>query len=415
MDTKNVEGSESMPKKSKTAALIALSGVPFIMVLGNSMIIPVLPDIKNALNLSQLNVSLIITLFSVPAGIIIPLAGFLSDRYGRKVVIAPSLILYGLGGIIAGTAAIIMDQNAFPVILGGRVLQGVGAAGTAPIAMALCSDIFSGKERSQSLGIIEAANGFGKVLSPILGSLLGLIAWYTTFLFFPIIIIPIVIGVWFFVKEPKSNRSKQSVKQYLQSIKDIFEKKSAMLLTSFFAGMSALLILFGVLFFLSEYLEQRYHLKGISKGFALAIPVLFMSTASFLTGTHLKKKIKLMKWLVVTGMSIIAASLGMLGIYNQNTYFFFFSISMAGIGTGLTLPCLNYIITSSCEALRRGLVTSLYGSVRFFGVALGPPLFGLVMDNKSLMFWSAAGLATLAALLSVFLIRVKDMKTPAGK
>src|SRR5690554_3720473 len=77
-------------------ALPALAGVPLIMVLGNSLFIPVLPAIQNALNISKVQVSLLITLFSVPAGIVIPLAGFLSDRFGRKKVIIPALILYAL-------------------------------------------------------------------------------------------------------------------------------------------------------------------------------------------------------------------------------------------------------------------------------------------------------------------------------
>ncbi|MHB8157342.1 MAG: MFS transporter [Desulfocucumaceae bacterium] len=402
-----------MPGKPGAAVLAALSGVPFIMVLGNSMIIPVLPAIKSSLKLSSFEVSLIITLFSVPAGLIIPLAGFLSDRFGRKVVIAPSLILYGLGGIVAGLGAVFLARDAYPVILGGRILQGVGAAGTAPIAMALCSDLFTGKERSKSLGIIEAANGFGKVLSPILGALIGLIAWYATFLFCPLVVIPIVLGLWFMVKEPQSNRSKQNVTQYLQSIKKIFEKKSAMLLTSFFAGMTALLLLFGVLVFLSEYLESRYGLKGAVKGLALAIPVLFMSATSYTTGMLIKKKLNLMKWLVFSGMVLIFIALAFLGIFNRNTLLFFTGISVVGVGTGVTLPCLNTIITSSCEAQKRGLVTSLYGSVRFFGVALGPPLFSLLMGyNRTVMFWGGAALAGVAALLALFLIRVRDMKKP---
>jgi len=253
----------------------------------------------------------------------------------------------------------------------------------------------------------------GKVLSPILGAVIGLITWYAVFLFFPLIVIPIVLGMWFLVKEPKANRAKQSIGQYLQSVKQIFEKKRALLLTSFFAGMTALLLLFGVLFFLSEYLEKRYHLQGVIKGFALAIPVLFMSVTSFITGMMIKKKIKLMKWLIFSGLALIAVSLAGLGIFNRNTIAFFAGISVAGIGTGLTLPCLNTIITSSCEAEKRGLITSLYGSVRFFGVALGPPLFGLLMDNRSLMFWVSAALAGVAALLAVFLIEVKEMKKPA--
>lgn len=402
-----------MPAKTGVSVLAALSGVPFIMVLGNSMLIPVLPAMKRALELNDFQLSMVITLFSVPAGIIIPLAGFLSDRYGRKVVIAPSLVIYGLGGIIAGLAAIFLDKNAYTVILAGRVLQGIGAAGTAPIAMALCGDLFNGKERSKSLGVIEASNGMGKVLSPILGALIGLITWYAVFLFFPIIVIPIVLAFWFLVKEPKADRAKQSVTKYLQSVKQIFEKKMALLLTSFFAGMTALLLLFGVLFFLSEYLENRYNMVGVVKGFALAIPVLFMSVTSFITGMLIKKKVKLMKWLVFSGLVLIAVSLAALGIFNRNTIAFFAGISVAGIGTGLTLPCLNTIITSSCESEKRGLITSLYGSVRFFGVALGPPLFGLLMDNRSLMFWVSAALAGVAALLALFLIKIKEMKKPA--
>ncbi|MFZ5649985.1 MAG: MFS transporter [Bacillota bacterium] len=406
-----------MPGKPGPTVLAALSGVPFIMVLGNSMIIPVLPSIKSALKLTDLEASLIITLFSVPAGIIIPLAGFLSDRYGRKVIIAPSLILYGLGGVVAGLGAVFFERNSFAVILAGRILQGIGAAGTAPIAMALVGDLFAGKERSKSLGIIEAANGFGKVLSPILGALIGLIAWYAAFLFFPAVVAPIVIALWFFVKEPESNRTKQNVSQYLQSIKKIFEKKSAMLLTSFFSGMTALLLLFGVLFFLSEYLESRYGLKGGTrgalKGLALAVPVLFMSSTSYITGMVIKKRLKLMKWLVFAGMVLISASLAVLGVFNRNTWLFFAAISVAGIGTGLALPCLNTIITSSTEAQRRGLVTSLYGSVRFFGVAIGPPLFSLLMGyGRPVMFWTAAALAGVAALAAALLIRVRDMKKP---
>ncbi|SHI51980.1 MFS transporter [Desulfofundulus thermosubterraneus] len=401
------------PQKS-TLVLAALSGVPFIMVLGNSMLIPVLPAIKAALNLTQFKVSLLITLFSIPAGIVIPLAGFLSDRFSRKKVIVPALILYGLGGIVAGLAAIFLKSLAYPAILGGRILQGIGAAGTAPIAMALTGDLFTGKQRGTALGIIEAANGLGKVVSPVLGALLGLITWYATFLFFPLVIIPVVLGVWFLVKEPESNRQAQSVNEYLKSIARIFEKKSAMLLTSFLGGAVALLILFGVLFFLSEHLETVFRLNGVRKGGALAIPVLFMSTTSYLTGRIIKKRLALMKWLVVVGLALIGGALTMMGFY-RTTYLFFIAISLAGIGTGLTLPCLNTIITSSTATERRGLVTSLYGGVRFVGVAFGPPLFGLLMGyGLSLMFWSTGALAGVAALLAAFLIRVKDMKAPTA-
>lgn len=390
--------------------LAALAGVPLIMVLGNSMLIPVLPEMAKSLGVSQMQISLIITLFSVPAGLVIPFAGFLSDRYGRKKVIIPGLFLYALGGLLAGAAALFFKENAFPWILGGRIIQGIGAAGTAPIAMAFCGDLWKGKERAKSLGVIEASNGMGKVSSPILGALVGLIAWWAVFFFFPIVIAVVILGVWFLTKEPEAQKQPKGVKQYLGSIKKIFKQKSPLLLSSFFAGSAALLILFGVLFYLSDYLEKKFGMDGVLKGAALAVPVLFMSTTSYITGALIKKQVAVMKWLVVIGHGIIAASLVTLPIFN-NIYAFFAGISFAGIGTGLVLPCLNTLITSSTDKDERGLVTSLYGSVRFLGVAAGPPLFGwLVGIGPDVMFWSSAGLAGMAAVLAFFFIKVKALK-----
>jgi ACDE family multidrug resistance protein len=360
------------PENNFWLAVSALAGVPFIMVLGNSMLIPVLPDIRNALNLTSVQVSLLITLFSVPAGLIIPLAGLLSDRYGRKIVIISGLFLYGMGGVIAAASSVLMGQMAFSGILAGRILQGLGAAGTAPIAMALCGDLFQGKERSRSLGTIESSNGLGKVISPVLGAAIGLITWYAAFIFFPVIVIPIIVAIWFLVKEPGANRAKQKVASYLKSFSRVFKKKKGMLLSAYLAGAIALMVLFGILFYLSEYLEQQYGLDGIQKGLVLAIPVLFMSATSFATGFIIKKKKSLMRLLVITGLGIMTASLIFLPLA-ASVILYFVAISVVGVGTGMVLPCLNTLVTSSASIKERGLITSFYGSVRFFGVALGPP------------------------------------------
>ncbi|TGU55161.1 MFS transporter, partial [Mesorhizobium sp. M00.F.Ca.ET.186.01.1.1] len=109
------------------------------------------------MQLTSLQTSLLITAFSIAAGIVIPLAGYLSDRFGRKIVILFSLALYGVGGLLAGLAAMWLDQP-YMLIMGGRVLQGIGAAGTAPIAMALVGDLFEGASESKALGLMETSN-----------------------------------------------------------------------------------------------------------------------------------------------------------------------------------------------------------------------------------------------------------------
>src|SRR5699024_6212452 len=102
-------------------------------------------------------------------------------------------------GLLAGFAAASFNSYAWLIV--GRIVEGIGAAGTAPIAMALAGDLFKGGEQSSVLGIIEASNGFGKVLSPILGSLFGLLVWYSVFFAFSGICL-IAIGLtWLCVKE----------------------------------------------------------------------------------------------------------------------------------------------------------------------------------------------------------------------
>lgn len=394
--------------KGKSMLLLAILGaVPFIMVLGNSMLIPVLPQMQQKLGITQFQTSLVISLFSIPAGLAIPFAGFLSDRIGRKKIIVPALIIYGIGGLVAGGAAVFLDKSAYWLIITGRIIQGVGAAGTAPVTMALVGDIFTTKERSKALGYFEASNGFGKVVSPILGSLIALLAWFGTFFLFPILTVPIALLVWFLVKEPQSQHSKQNVGQYFNSIKTIFKNKAACLISAFIAGSLALLLLFGILFFLSDYLETSLKLFGVKKGFVLAIPVLAMSITSFTTGTFIKKKVSLMKKLVIMGFGLMTITLGILPFF-KNPWYFVGVMSATGIGVGLILPCLNTLITSAVSMQERGMVTSLYGGVRFFGVAGGPPLFGLLTGfGRYVMFWSSAGAALLVGIICLFALPSK--------
>lgn len=380
-----------------------LCGVPFVMVLGNSMLIPVFPQMKKVMGLSQFQVGLIVTFFSVPAGILIPLAGFLSDRFGRKPIMVPALFVYGLGGLICGFAALFL-KNPYHVLLAGRVVQGAGAGGTYQLAMALTGDTFQSDERTKALGLLEAANGLGKVLSPILGSLIALISWQTPFFVYGVLAFPIALGVWLFVPEEEGGRSKDTIGQYWQKLKDVFEKKSKLLLSSYFVGMTALFLLFGVLSYVSDVLESDYGFFGLKKGFVLAIPVFSMALTSYLSGLFLSDKRDLWKPVIVGGMVGAALSLGPLA-WISNLLPYLTLLFFAGISIGILLPPINSLITGATSTDRRGIITCLYGTVRFFGVAIGPPAFGLALEiGKWFLFVGSAVIAVIAALIALLFI-----------
>ncbi|HBT19838.1 MAG TPA: MFS transporter [Peptococcaceae bacterium] len=390
-----------------------LNAVPFIMVLGNSLLIPILPAVKSAMNLSLFQVGLIITAFSIPAGLTIPFAGFASDHLGRKTIMAPALIIYGIGGLISGVSSILLAQPYNMIIL-GRIIQGIGAGGTYQLAMALTGDLIQSKERTKALGILEASNGLGKVISPIAGAALGLIAWFVPFFAYGILAIPTALAVWFLVKEPPlKNKGRQSLTQYWGQLKNIFKEKGLSLIVSFLSGMTALFILFGVLSWLSDILEKEYGIKGFYAGLLIAIPVSTMALTSYFSGSLFQQvKAKFLKIGITAGLSSITLSLAAISFVN-NIYALFTALIFLGSGVGMVLPGTNTLITSAASSGERGLITCLYGSLRFFGVAGGPPVFGFISTiGKIPFFTAAAAAAAAAAILSFLFIRAEKMLPP---
>ncbi|WP_233713298.1 MFS transporter [Lederbergia citri] len=397
-------------KKKNKWALIAIASIPLIMTLGNSMLIPILPLMEKQLHISKLQSSYIITVYSIVAIFLIPIAGFLSDKYGRKVVIIPSLILTGIGGILSGWAAWELD-NAFIWIIIGRILQGIGAAGAFPIVLPLVGDLYKKEEDvSSSLGIIETANTLGKVLSPILGALIAGVIWYLPFFAIPIFCIISLILIMLCVKKPKDDDHQLSFGRFVKNTKKIFSEHWKWLMAVFIIGAIIMFILFGLLFYLSSILEDKYGYDGVKKGFLLAIPLAALCIASFVTGKIIKDNLKKMKWITFFGMILTGVSVAAT-MFSDRFIYLIVIILFCGIGIGASLPCLDAILTQSIEKEMRGTITSIFSSMRFAGVAAGPPIVALLMKgNISSMVILLTILSAVAALLAFKAIKPKRGK-----
>ncbi|PSR34654.1 MAG: MFS transporter [Sulfobacillus benefaciens] len=390
--------------------LAVLCSVPFIMVLGNSMLIPVLPKMMSVMHLTLFQVGLIITIFSIPAGVIIPFAGALSDRLGRKVIMVPALAVYGLGGLGAGISAWLFPHPYY-WIMGSRLLQGIGAGGTYQLAMAVAGDMYQGKSRAGALGILEASNGLGKVISPIAGSAIALIIWFAPFFVYGLLSFPIAAAVWYVIKEPKGQKAQGGFQQYWQGLTHTLSQKAGSIAATFLGGAVVLFILFGVLSYLADILEKTFKYGEFTRGLLIAIPVLASAITSYISGTMLQKRLS--AWsrpIVAGGLVLIAAAMVAEPFFVTTVPWLALTIlGFQGIGTGSVLPAINTLVTSATTSKERGVVTSLYGSVRFFGVAMGPPLFAMAMAHRYWVFWGAALLALGTGIVAWFFINEKSM------
>ncbi|GLB59435.1 MFS transporter [Cytobacillus sp. NCCP-133] len=389
-------------------AILSLSSIPLVMTLGNSMLIPVLPEMENKLNISAFQSSMIITVYSIVAIILIPIAGFLSDHIGRKKVIIPSLLIAGIGGLISGWAAWKME-DAYWIILAGRALQGVGAAGAAPIVIPLVGDMFKNDDDvSSSLGLIETSNTFGKVLSPILGAFLAGFIWFFPFFSFPVFCTISILLVFFLVKTPNKREEPLPLKKFRSNIKETFNSNGKWLYAIFFIGAILMFVLFGILFYLSDVLEKTYGIKDVKKGLLLAVPLGALCISSYVTGKKIKENKILMKWIIFLGSVLVASSTAILS-FSNNMWFLISMFLLAGIGIGVALPSLDALITEGIEKQERGTITSIYSSMRFIGVACGPPAIAILMKHSDkALFYILCGLTILAALATFIAIKPEN-------
>src|SRR5699024_11018025 len=292
-------------------------------------------------------------------------------------------------------------DNAFTVILIGRILQGIGASGAMPIVLPLVGDMFRrDEEASATLGIIETANTVGKVLSPILGSALTAVIWFLPFFSIPVFCLVSLFMVIFLIREKNdSNEEPLNFKKYWGLIKDVFRAHSRWLIAVFIIGAILMFILFGFLFYLSSILEDTFKIEGIKKGLLLAIPLLALSIASYVTGKKIKDNLQVMKWITFIGIVLAGISVAIISFTTHFIYLLIIFL-ICGTGIGMALPCLDSLITKSIEKSIRGSITSLYSSMRFIGVAAGPPVIALLMKQN--IFWIVA-ILSIFALIAGFL------------
>src|SRR5215210_5160841 len=156
--------------------LAILSSTLLTVFFSETMLLPAIPEIIQDFNISYGTAAWIFSAYLIVAAVMTPVAGRLSDLYGKKKVLLTLLIIY-IAGLTAGGFA---DNISF--LLAARIIQGVGLAAD-PAAFSLLRDTFPPAKLAIAIGVFGSAYSAGSVVGLLAGaSIIQYFGWHATFL-----------------------------------------------------------------------------------------------------------------------------------------------------------------------------------------------------------------------------------------
>ena len=143
---------------------LVLTSVAFFMVnLGLVVVVTALPAMRHDLGGSLSTLGWIINAYGLAFGAGVITAAAIGERLGRVRVFAAGIVLFTLGSVACAIA-----QNT-PVLIGGRVVQGIGAATIMPLSLTILSAAFPPERRGAVIGLWGGIAGIGVAAGPLIG------------------------------------------------------------------------------------------------------------------------------------------------------------------------------------------------------------------------------------------------------
>ena len=187
----NQDGSESTENNSVISvsssawlALAIICGLALATMYGETMVLPAIPDFIKDFGISYNTSSWILSSYLIAGAVMTPIAGKLSDIYGKKKILLIVMMIYS-AGILAGGFS-----NSLPFLLAARIAQGVGIS-MFPIAFGIVRDIFPIQKIGMAQGIFTSTFFGGSVIGLIAGAkIISDYGWHATFFsVFPVAIV----------------------------------------------------------------------------------------------------------------------------------------------------------------------------------------------------------------------------------
>jgi MFS family permease len=369
--------------------------VTLLAVGGVSSIAPALPLMVKELNVKPGQIGLLITVFTLPGMVLTPITGILADRYGRKIILVPSLFLFGLAGFLC------TFTRTFEILILLRFIQGLGAASLGAMNVTLIGDIFSGHQRAAAMGYNSGILSIGTASYPVIGGSLAMAGWYYPFIL-PLLAIPVGLLVLFRLKNPEPE-APQSMKQYLLNTwKNINRSKVWGL---FVINILVFFVIYGtILTYFPIHLEKKFGINSLIIGLVISSMSITTAIASSLTG-YLVRKFSVRN-LLLASYSIYIVAMCLLPFINS-LFYIIPVILFAGFAHGISMPNIQNLLVGMAPLNERAAFMSLNSMVLRTGQTMGPIFMGFIYSiaNTEATFFAAAGIVLIMFTITLIVVK----------
>ena len=393
----NTKNANTLPIDANLIVIICIS---LVAISGILSINPIMPYIAESFNIPPQEIGLVMTIFLMPTTVGTLIFGALADRIGTKKILIPSLLLFGVGGILCAFA------NNFRSLLEWRFLTGVGAASLESLELTLISDLYSGKMLTSAMGFNSAMIGIAATIYPLIGGFLGELSWRYPFLL-SVLAFPVALLISQKLKVASKQKNSQNFNLgiYLKNTCDNI--KNPQVFGLLFTVFSLFVIELGTFYtYIPIYAGTQLGASVAEIGIIICCQsIAFSFTASQLgfLATKLSEKSLIISGFLLYGLSLLIVPA------IPNTLLLIIPCIIFGVSVALTLPTLQAMIAGIApEGYRAGFM-ALNVTVQSLGRALGPLLAGLAYGAWGIqgVFYASAALTIITVVVFSLLLTSK--------
>ncbi len=361
--------------------------------MGGIGIITLIPVMADQWSVEFTTASLAITFYMIPFVLVQLFSGPIAQLFDTRKTLLFGFFVYASGAVLSG-----ISSNIFS-FLGGRIIQGVGAAFLTPIIMALIGDLVPSKHVGKAIGMFGMANTVGVTLGPFISGAIDVRYGWPWFFFLLAGLSLFSGGLYWISSAPREKETGEAatILTAFLILKKALLQPGVLYLS--FSAFSFFVAYIGIMTFTADYLRTYFEFPSDKIGALLSvtgISGIIVSPIAGFAGDYLGR---IRVFLGSAALSLVCVAL--MAFIGFSYWVHFTLFLLFGTGAASSWTTLNTMAVQASPSFRKP-VTSVYNAVKFAGYAASPvilsPLYSLFQIRA--VRWGCMAAILIAAMLA---------------